>query len=295
MPNRLLKESICTSEDLEKLSTGAENLFYRLITKADDFGAYYGNASIVKGTCLPLKSDYITSAQVSAWIDEIAKAGLVYLYRAEDGRKYIQFVKWAKHQNVRAQIRKYPEFDIEKYELPVDGAVCYQFKADAINCEQSQADAINCKQSTANVSVIQSNPIQKESNPKKIQKESNPSTGRRDYEKDDLFEAFWSAYPKKTGDIRQAYSEYLYAVENGTSPDVIIKAAVELCAEVEPEKIQFLTSAERWLRNKGWLKPANEGGKAHERKPDAANKPVSGKDPPEDGGKGKFANFKYDV
>lgn len=31
------------------------------------------------------------------------------------------------------------------------------------------------------------------------------------------------------------------------------------------------------------------------RKPDAANKPVSGKDPPEDGGKGKFANFKYDV
>ena len=38
MPNRILKESICTSESLVGLSAEAEVLFYRLIVKADDFG-----------------------------------------------------------------------------------------------------------------------------------------------------------------------------------------------------------------------------------------------------------------
>lgn len=295
MPNRLLKETICTSEDLDKLSARAENLFYRLITKADDFGAYYGNASIVKGTCFPLKSDDFSSREVEAWIEEIAKAGLIYLYCAEDERKYIQFVKWEKHQNVRAQVRKYPEFSLERYELPEDGGVCYQLKTIANNCEQLRTDENNCEQLHANAPVIQSNPIQEESNPKRIQKESNPKReAGRDYEKDDLFETFWSAYPKKTGDIRQAYQEYLYAVQSGTPPETIINAAVELCAEVDPEKIQYLTSAERWLRNKGWLTPAEKGGKARGGK-SSAGKSISGEVPGEAGGKPKASGFKYDV
>ncbi len=40
MPSRILKESICTSENLATISAEAEVLFYRLIVKADDFGLY---------------------------------------------------------------------------------------------------------------------------------------------------------------------------------------------------------------------------------------------------------------
>lgn len=152
MPNRIIKESICTSEDLDKLSPMAEILFYRLIVKADDYGAYYGNESIVKSTCFPLKSDEIKCDQVKSWIMELASAGLIYVYEAEDGRKYIQFVKWSKHQQVRAKKSKFPQF----------GSSCNQLIADVSKCPR--------------------NPIQSNTNP--IQSESNEKAQPSDNEND---------------------------------------------------------------------------------------------------------------
>lgn len=149
MPNRILKETICTSEDLAKISQGAEILFYRLMVKADDFGAYYGNESIIKSTCFPLKSDEIKCDQVKAWLIELVNAGLIYHYIAEDGRKYIQLVKWDKHQQIRAKKRKFPQFDIN----------CNQMISDDINCDQMKSIDNNCSRNP-----IQSNTIQSESN-----------------------------------------------------------------------------------------------------------------------------------
>ena len=124
VPNRIIKESICTSEDIAKLTPMAEILFYRLMVKADDYGAYYGNESIVKSTCFPLKSDDIKCNQVQSWINELVSANLIYLYRAEDGRNYIQFVKWEKHQQIRAKKRKFPEPDVNGYQLISDDCNC---------------------------------------------------------------------------------------------------------------------------------------------------------------------------
>lgn len=139
MPNRIIKETICTSEDIAMLSQGAEILFYRLIVKADDFGAYYGNENIVKSTCFPLKSDEINCNHVKEWLSELVKAGLIYHYIADDGRKYIQFVKWDKHQQIRAKKRKFPQFEI--------------------SCNQLISYDGNCSRNP-----IQSNPIHSESN-----------------------------------------------------------------------------------------------------------------------------------
>lgn len=111
MPNRILKESICTSEDLNRLSSSAEILFYRLIVKADDYGTFHGNPAIVKNICFPLKSDDIKLKQVESWLSELVSAGLIYLYKAEDGRQYLQFAKWEKHQQVRAKKPKFPTYD----------------------------------------------------------------------------------------------------------------------------------------------------------------------------------------
>ena len=55
MPNRILKESICKSEEIDLLSWFEEVLFYRLIVSCDDFGRYDGRVKIIKGTCFPLK------------------------------------------------------------------------------------------------------------------------------------------------------------------------------------------------------------------------------------------------
>ncbi|MCC8014702.1 MAG: hypothetical protein LIO87_05855 [Eubacterium sp.] len=56
MPNRILKESICRSEEIDSLSWFEEVLFYRLIVSCDDYGRFDARTKIIKGQCLPLKS-----------------------------------------------------------------------------------------------------------------------------------------------------------------------------------------------------------------------------------------------
>ena len=160
VPNRIIKESICTSEDIAGLSMGAEILFYHLMVKVDDFGVYFGNEQIIKNTCFPLKSSEIKLKQVESWLNELVKAGLLFAYVAEDGKKYIQFTKWAKHQQIRAKKSKYPLFD----------STCNQLLADDDN---------SCR-----------NPIQYE-----IQSESAQSAD----EIESCFLALWDLYPKKAG------------------------------------------------------------------------------------------------
>lgn len=160
MPNRIIKESICTSEDIAGLSMGAEILFYHLMVKVDDFGVYFGNEQIIKNTCFPLKSSEIKVKQVESWLNELVKAGLLFAYVAEDGKKYVQFTKWAKHQQIRAKKSKYPLFD----------STCNQLLAD---------DGNSCR-----------NPIQYE-----IQSISAQSAD----EIESCFLALWDLYPKKAG------------------------------------------------------------------------------------------------
>ena len=141
MPNRIIKESICASEDLNALSPGAEILFYRLIVKADDFGIYYGNPQLVKNACFPLKTDKeLKESQVEGWLCELAQQGLIYWYKAQDGRNYLQFAKWANHQRTRANQSKYPPFN----------DTCCQLLSDAVNCCQMSADDSKCLQMSSN-------------------------------------------------------------------------------------------------------------------------------------------------
>ena len=124
MPNRIIKESICTSENIAALSMGAEVLFYHLIVKADDYGVYFDNEQIIRSTCYPLKTDEIKLKQVESWLNELVSAGLVNAYIAEDGKKYIQFAKWSKHQQIRAKRSKYPVMDDSCSQLISDDCKC---------------------------------------------------------------------------------------------------------------------------------------------------------------------------
>ena len=107
MPNRILKESICRSEEIDSLSWFEEVLFYRLIVICDDFGRYDGRAKIIKGSCFPLKS--ITEKDIDKALEKLSAVGLVRVYEAQ-GRPYLQLVTWADHQRIRNQKSKSPEF-----------------------------------------------------------------------------------------------------------------------------------------------------------------------------------------
>ena len=74
----------------------------------------------------------------------------------------------------------------------------------------------------------------------------------REEEENDRFDDFWKAYPKKTGDIREAYLEYRRAVDT-VSPETLISAINQQIKGMNREDFHYLPSAEKWLRNKGWL------------------------------------------
>lgn len=195
MPNRIIKESICTSEDIAGLSIGAEILFYHLMVKADDFGVYFGNDQIIKNTCFPLKSSEIKVKQVESWLNELVKAGLLFAYIAEDGKKYVQFVKWAKHQQIRAKKSKYPLYD----------STCNQLISDGCN---------SCR-----------NPIQ--SNPNEIQSKSAQSAN----EIEDVFSRLWAMYPKKVGKSAVSKKAKKEIYEAGF--DVVASAIKTYMAEIK--------------------------------------------------------------
>ena len=161
MPNRIIKESICTSEKLNQLSDFEFRLWVGLITYVDDAGRGDARPAIIKGRIFPLR-DRITSKEIESALNHMAVIGCIALYEA-DGKPYLWFPTWKVHQRVRDCRPKYPE-PPERGELPQVAADC-----------GSRAR--------------ESNPIQSES-----ESESNPNTSRAS-----AFDVFWKAYPKKTG------------------------------------------------------------------------------------------------
>ncbi len=135
MPNRILKDSICTSPNIDALSRDAECFFYRLLVQCDDFGRMDARPAILRAKCYPLQVDTVTTDAIKAWLSELVRADLVALYTVEQ-QPYLQMRTWERHQQIRAKRSKYPDM---------------------------QSSDINCNQVIANVPVIQSNPIQSES------------------------------------------------------------------------------------------------------------------------------------
>lgn len=135
MPNRILKESICRSEEIDSLSWFEEVLFYRLIVTCDDYGRYDGRAKVIKGTCFPLKD--ITEKDIDKALNKLASVGLVKVYEVQQ-KPYLQLVTWGEHQRIRNQKSKYPEYDPEcDISLTIESKRQQEQTNDS-NCEQNQ-------------------------------------------------------------------------------------------------------------------------------------------------------------
>lgn len=230
MPNRILKESICTSENVDDLSWFEEVVFYRLIVNCDDYGRMDGRSKILKARLFPLKS--VTDKQISDAVQSLRTAGIVDLYFV-DGKPFLQLRTWDKHQQTRAKKSKFPP--------PVSA------------CNQMISNDINCNQMIADVPVIQSNPIQSES---ESESESNTlahsaAGAAGESEKADPFEVFWKAYPKKKskGDAKKAFS----ALKN-VNLDQLLSALEEQKKSKDwlKEDGQFIPYPATWLRRCCW-------------------------------------------
>ena len=126
MPNRIIKESIRTSDSINELSWFEECLFYRLIVSCDDYGRFDGRPAIIKGSCFPLK-DNVTVKAIKDALEKLATAELVNLYTV-DGKPYLSLPTWERHQTVRAKKSKYPSPD--ERDVIEDENICNHMHAD---------------------------------------------------------------------------------------------------------------------------------------------------------------------
>lgn len=106
MPNRIIKESICTSESVNSLGWYEQAFFVRLLVHADDYGRVDGRPMILRSWLFPLSTG-LELEQVQAAVSALCAAGLVACYEVE-GRPYIWIKGWANHQRIRNQRSKYP-------------------------------------------------------------------------------------------------------------------------------------------------------------------------------------------
>jgi hypothetical protein len=129
MPNRIIKESICTSDDINSLTEKEEIFFYRLIVNCDDYGIMDARLPILKAKCFPLRIDKIKDEDINKWLRSLSKQGLVFLYEAE-GKPYLKMTGWEKHQQVRAKRSKHPQPDMENMKAIADDIKCNQSMED---------------------------------------------------------------------------------------------------------------------------------------------------------------------
>ena len=159
MPNRILKETICTSDNLDQLSAFHETVFYRMIVNCDDFGRLDARPKILASRLFPLKD--IRASQMEDALRALTSAELVTLYEV-DGKPFLQMKTWDRHQQIRAKKSKYPS--------PEEGVI-----ASDINCNQVQASDSKCPR----------NPIQSES---ESESESNTKArAKKSVKKSDSF------------------------------------------------------------------------------------------------------------
>lgn len=225
MANRIIKESAFTSDSIAKLNDFQFRLWIGLITQADDYGRGDARPDIIKGRVFALRKK-VREQDIAAGLKALASNGSIILYNVDE-KPFYAFPKWDKHQRVRNAKPKFPAPDAERRNSP-------QLAANGGEVPPPRARA-------------ESNPIQSNPNPN-----PNPITRVREDEQDPGFTSFWNTYPQKSGDIRQAFMAYLHAIDLGATPEKLVEAIKAQTDGITTEDLQFVPSAEKWLRNRGW-------------------------------------------
>ncbi len=135
MPNRIIKESICTSENIDQLTEFQETFFYRLMVNCDDFGRFDARPKLLSSRLFPLRD--ISTETVAETLEALQDADLIILYEV-GGHPYLQMKTWEKHQQARATKSKYPSAS-DSDAQPGDNN-CNQPISNDINCNQDQSD-----------------------------------------------------------------------------------------------------------------------------------------------------------
>jgi hypothetical protein len=164
---RMLNKAIILSKKINAVSEGAENLYYRLLVNADDFGRFRAEPEVIRGQVYTLRP--IGVLKIGQRLQELAEIGLIQLYKV-DGEVYLEITKFEEHQKFRSDIQKK-----EEYPIPVT-------YLDASDTSWNEPERVRTPtQSRRNNNNNRNNNENRNQNKEGELKE---------------FEQFWEAYPK---------------------------------------------------------------------------------------------------
>lgn len=106
MPNRIIKESIRTSKNINDLNDFNFRLWLYLITYVDDFGCGSADPELLRCFVFPRRKG-VTEKNIAEGLHALACKGLVRLYEV-DGEPYFCFPNWSDHQRIQSKKRKFP-------------------------------------------------------------------------------------------------------------------------------------------------------------------------------------------
>lgn len=184
MPNRIIKESICTSASVDGLSWFEEVFFYRLIVNCDDYGRFDARLAVLRARLFPLKD--ITNRQIEAALSKLVTAGMVRVYEY-DRQPFLQLENWSKHQSVRNKRSKYPDpntIEINCKQLHANVPVI-QSLSESVSLSESESETRATPGATA--------PDRPHTEPDEPPTKKPPSAQER------RFDEFWNFYPRKIG------------------------------------------------------------------------------------------------
>lgn len=139
MPNRIIKESICVSEQIDELTPFEEITFYRLLVNCDDYGCFDAREKVLLSRLFPLRD--IKTAEIQKAMQKLARIGLIQLYKV-GGKPFLNVCKWGEHQRLRVSKHKYP--------TPEDADDCEKLPQVAASCRQMPLESESEYESNTN-------------------------------------------------------------------------------------------------------------------------------------------------
>jgi hypothetical protein len=97
---RMLNERIYRSQKINRLSVGAERLYYRWLVSTDRCGVAPANPETLRSQLFPLKSK-MNMKTLQLWIGEVIKSGLVEPIKSKNGEPLVRFYRFDDFNKVK--------------------------------------------------------------------------------------------------------------------------------------------------------------------------------------------------
>lgn len=224
---RMFTQKIIDSDAFLDMPLSAQALYFHLNMRADDDGFVNNPKKITR---------YVSAS------DDDLRLLLAKRFIIGFDSGVIVIKHWRMHNTLKSDRYKPTDYQEEFAALEIKGNKSYTERSLP---SHDPVPLVEPKWNQSGSKVEPQNRIEKNREDKRS---SIYTREARDTE-DDGFEPFWAAYPVKSGDIRQAYFEYVGALQGGATAEEIM-AAVEW--QSKEKDTRYMPSAEKWLRNKGW-------------------------------------------